>query len=108
MISNGQRSGNRDDIAAEPMDGFSSLRSKQSWHKCSNSASRADTNLAVLRTTCRTAMTPSACGAQFPARRSKFPGGVLQLTDFGEFLRANLSLNGQIFVNQGRRAGRVS
>jgi hypothetical protein len=49
MISNGQRSGNCDDIAAEPMDGFSSLRSKQSWHKCSNSASRADTNLAVLR-----------------------------------------------------------
>jgi hypothetical protein len=97
MISNGQRSGNRDDIAAEPIDGFSSLRS-----------SRADTNLAVLRITCRTAMTPSACGAQFPARRSKFPGGVLQLTDFGEFLRANLSLNGQIFVNQGRRAGRVS
>jgi hypothetical protein len=49
MISNGQRSGNRDDIAAEPMDGFYSLRSKQSWHKCSNSATGVDTNLAVLR-----------------------------------------------------------
>ena len=30
MISNGQRSGNRNDIAAEPMDGFSSLRCDRS------------------------------------------------------------------------------
>jgi two-component system, LuxR family, sensor kinase FixL len=33
MISNGQQSDNRDDIVAEPMDGFSSLRLKQSWYK---------------------------------------------------------------------------
>jgi hypothetical protein len=49
MISNGQQSDNRDDIVAEPMDGFSSLRLKQSWYKRGNSARGFDTNLAVLR-----------------------------------------------------------
>ena len=49
MISNGQQSDNRDDIVAEPMDGFSSLRLTQSWYKRSNSATGVDTNLAVLR-----------------------------------------------------------
>jgi hypothetical protein len=60
MISNGQQSDNRDDIVAGPMDGFSSLRLKQSWYKRSNSARGVDTNLAVLRHDTQTAMTPSA------------------------------------------------
>jgi hypothetical protein len=72
MISNGQRSGNRNDIAAEPMDGFSSLRCDRS-KRGTNAAIRPPGPIRILLsrdTTRGTAMTPSALQTASPAMAS--------------------------------------
>jgi hypothetical protein len=72
VISNGQRSGNRNDIAAEPMDGFSSLRCDRS-KRGTNAAIRPPGPIRILLsrdTTRGTAMTPSALQTASPAMSS--------------------------------------